>query len=98
MDILGEIKRWTSKTSQPPWPLGYDPNTASDAAKFAAKMLADEELVAISRFNKFRYYRNRVLIEVRKKYSLPVCVLPELTGMCGSTCRLIVGEGKRKNG
>lgn len=98
MDLLSEIRRWMSKTSQPPWPLGYDKTKASDRAKFAAEMLSREELIAISRYNKFRYYRNRSLIEVRKKYSIPVCILSELTGLCGSTCRMVVGEGKRKNG
>ena len=98
MDIIKEIKQWLKENNEPPWPLGYDPDTASNAAKFAVKMLVDEELIAISRFNKFRYYRNKSLIEVRKKYSLPVGLLSELTGLCDSTCRLIVGDGKRKNG
>lgn len=99
MDILKEIKKWLNQNDGPPWLVGIDFNKASDTAKFAVSLLTKEELIAISRFNKFKIYRNEILCEVRRRHGIPVDVLKELTGLSLGTVKVLVAKRKTtKNG
>ena len=98
MDLIAEIKRWGEKTKESPWPLGYNEKKTSNRAKFFAGLFSREELISVSKFCPFKKLRNEILIDVRDRYRIPVALLPELTGLCDSTCRMLVGQGRRKNG
>ena len=99
MDILNKIKAWTKENGRHPWPLGIDLNKASDAAKFALSLLTKEELVAISRHNRFKCYRNETMCEVRRRHGIPVDVLKELTGLSLGTVKVLLAKRKTtKNG
>jgi len=99
MDILKKIKAWSKKNKKLPWSIGVDLNKASDAAKFAVSLLTKEELVAISRHNRFKCYRNEIMCEVRRRHGIPVDVLKELTGLSLGTVKVLVAKRKTtKNG
>lgn len=94
MDIQKKIKQWLKHNDGPPWPIGVDLIKASDDAKFAMALLSSEELVAISRFNKFKIYRNELMRKLKWQHGIPVNVMAELTGLSIGTVKVIIPRKK----
>ena len=96
MDVLKSIKSWLKQHNEPPWPIGVGLTIASDEAKFAAEFLSLEELVAISKHNRFKKYRNEVIKKIKSECGIPLDVMAELTGLNLSTVKVLNSKKRHR--